>query len=140
MANNDMMHIPHAHISSQGVEQARLMRIGLPFGCRTSHVTFSCVSTRHFLPTNLQAIKEAEESKTKSYQAVCWLSRDVMQQDCETLSAVRELTVQQDTPVRVLHRRAARIRPRVVHSMSAAPVPGAPRYLVLDLTTQVGPG
>jgi tRNA pseudouridine synthase 10 len=58
-------------------------------------------------------MKEGEISKQKHYRALCWAARELQQADEEKLNSVRELTIQQDTPVRVLHRRATLIRERV---------------------------
>ncbi|GFH32799.1 uncharacterized protein HaLaN_32080, partial [Haematococcus lacustris] len=56
----------------------------------------------------LERIKEAEDSKQKTYQALCWCSRPLDAADEARLLAVQDVKVLQDTPVRVLHRRAAK--------------------------------
>jgi len=86
----------------------------------------------------LQAVKDGEEAKRKSYAALCWLSRPLAPADFEALSSAAPLTVAQDTPVRVLHRRAARVRDKTIYQLSGAPVPGRPQYLTLTMTTQAG--
>ena len=46
-------------------------------------------------------------------RALCWCERAVGEGDMAALVAgAQELTVMQDTPVRVLHRRAPKVRPR----------------------------
>lgn len=49
----------------------------------------------------LQALKEGEQEKQKSYVAVCWLPRPLGSADVALLGATRDLEVQQDTPIRV---------------------------------------
>jgi tRNA pseudouridine synthase 10 len=43
-------------------------------------------------------------------QALCWCSRPLTGADVEALMSVKDLDVSQDTPVRVLHRRAPKVR------------------------------
>ena len=81
---------------------------------------------------------EGSAEKQKVYTAVCWASKRLTAEDMASLSEVKELVVQQATPVRVLHRRSPATRPRTVHSMSAELVPGAPHFFVLRLKTQAG--
>jgi tRNA pseudouridine synthase 10 len=50
---------------------------------------------------------------------------------------VRELAVDQKTPVRVLHRRSLAVRRKVIHSMRVVKVIND-HYLHLNLTTQAG--
>ncbi len=82
----------------------------------------------------VERIKEAEETKEKTYsvrqlvlgavaiphagpdgtptlhqQALCWSSRALAEGDVEALQSVKEREVLQDTPVRVLHRRAPKV-------------------------------
>jgi len=42
-------------------------------------------------------------------QALCWCDRPLSEGDVQLLLAVRGLEVMQDTPVRVLHRRASKV-------------------------------
>lgn len=54
------------------------------------------------------------------------------------VAAVRELSIAQATPVRVLHRRAAMTRSRLVHSLTASPVDDNPCAICLDLHCAAG--
>jgi tRNA U54 and U55 pseudouridine synthase Pus10 len=42
-------------------------------------------------------------------QALCWCSRPLTDTDVQALVSVKDLDVSQDTPVRVLHRRAPKV-------------------------------
>lgn len=64
-------------------------------------------------------MKEGEEEKTKTYTALVWTLKPIQKQDISFLDEIKELTLDQKTPLRVLHRRALAVRPRVIHSMSA---------------------
>lgn len=82
----------------------------MPAACRTAR---SGVSLQGLTPCGkaaLESIKAAEESKEKTYRALCW-SEAPLQQERELagLVALGRVTCQQDTPVRVLHRRAPKV-------------------------------
>ncbi|GFN95827.1 tRNA pseudouridine synthase pus10 [Plakobranchus ocellatus] len=64
-------------------------------------------------------LKEGETSKTKSYSAECWCERPLTEADIAKLAAIKDLVLQQKTPLRVLHRRTAATRERLIHSLSA---------------------
>ena len=78
----------------------------------------------------------------KRYVALCW-SRDPVPEDrLSSLSGMTNVTLQQKTPVRVLHRRTLATRERTVYSMAAERV-GAEdgvqsNYFALSLSTQAG--
>lgn len=61
----------------------------------------------------LEAIKAAEESKEKTYRAVCWAAQPLSGAHLAGLRALGRVESAQDTPVRVLHRRAAKVCTRV---------------------------
>lgn len=79
-----------------------------------------------------------ENEKEKSYVAVVRLSRPVADEDITKLSSTAPLTIQQETPTRVAHRRADLIRPRTIVAMSAERIAGAPDAFLLRLQTQAG--
>ncbi|XP_063240755.1 tRNA pseudouridine synthase Pus10 [Bacillus rossius redtenbacheri] len=95
----------------------------------------------------LAELKQGEEEKTKRYVALC-VSRDpVTRRALDRLGFVTDLQVMQKMPVRVLHRRPASCRPRVVHSMRAWLVPDDPArdpddaragLFKLEVVTQAG--
>ncbi|GLI59084.1 hypothetical protein VaNZ11_000771 [Volvox africanus] len=89
-------------------------------------------------PASLEAIKAAEEHKEKTYRALCWAEVPPEKEDLEALVAMGRVEVAQDTPVRVLHRRAAKIRPKWLRVESASAVPDKPHYFVIQLRTQAG--
>jgi len=66
------------------------------------------------------SLKEIEISKAKSYSCVVWVKKRITPQDCEKLSTlVKELSLQQTTPIRVLHRRSLAVRDKVIHRLHA---------------------
>ncbi|OXU23453.1 hypothetical protein TSAR_001637 [Trichomalopsis sarcophagae] len=70
--------------------------------------------------TNLQKLKEGEYSKSKTYRALCICKKNF---DIESLNSIlktkQNLEIVQNTPVRVLHRRAVSARKRVIYELRA---------------------
>lgn len=67
-------------------------------------------------------LKDGEESKCKEYRALCCCSRPLTKDDCERISQIKDLTINQKTPIRVLHRRSWAVRARKIHRMKIEPV------------------
>ncbi|XP_029706287.1 tRNA pseudouridine synthase Pus10 isoform X3 [Takifugu rubripes] len=65
-------------------------------------------------------MKEGEEEKTKSYTALVWTHKAIQREDLSFMDDIKDLTLNQKTPLRVLHRRALAVRQRVIHSMSTS--------------------
>ncbi|CAM6111690.1 unnamed protein product [Calypogeia fissa] len=83
-------------------------------------------------------MREGETEKQKQYAAVVWLDRPVTEADFKCLSDLKELEVQQKTPIRVLHRRSPLTRPRTIHWMRCERIEGSENYFLLHLCTQAG--
>ncbi|KAF8950550.1 putative tRNA pseudouridine synthase Pus10 [Entomortierella lignicola] len=83
-------------------------------------------------------IKDGEETKTKSYSALCWTSNPVNQTMIDTVNEYsnKSFYVEQQTPIRVLQRRAQMIRKKQIHSLKAFPLEG--HFLVVHLHTEAG--
>lgn len=95
------------------------------------HLTLQVVSK-----AESKRLKEGEEEKRKCYEALCWSEEPITAQDLERINAVRELQIDQDTPIRVLHRRTLMTRQRVIHELGAKQEDE--HHLRLRLVTQAG--
>ncbi|XP_069023532.1 tRNA pseudouridine synthase Pus10 isoform X1 [Embiotoca jacksoni] len=82
----------------------------------------------------MSRMKEGEEDKTKSYTALVWTHKSIQREDIAFIDDVKDLTLDQKTPLRVLHRRALAVRQRVIHSMNARFLD--PHHFYLSLKTQ----
>ncbi|KAG0205879.1 putative tRNA pseudouridine synthase Pus10 [Mortierella sp. GBA30] len=89
-------------------------------------------------PEDTKIIKEGEDTKTKSYSALCWTSKPVDQAMIDAVNAHtgKAFFVEQQTPIRVLQRRAQMIRKKEIHSLKAFPLEG--HFLVVHLHTEAG--
>lgn len=84
-------------------------------------------------------LKQGEEDKQKCYVAVCWSHDDITDEQIAELAALKDLILQQKTPIRVLHRRPLATRERTVYTMSARLINSEDRHhFLLFLKTQAG--
>lgn len=83
-------------------------------------------------------MREGEAEKQKQYAALVWISRSIKDDDLQTISSLKDLTILQKTPIRVLHRRSPLERERVIHWMKIERIAGSSQYFLLHLCTQAG--
>lgn len=82
-------------------------------------------------------IKTSQDTKLKNYQCVVWTADIISPEQISTaLGGIKELVLQQYTPVRVLHRRALALRERKIHKLEFKYVDE--HHILLDLVTQAG--
>ncbi|KAH7278006.1 hypothetical protein KP509_38G019500 [Ceratopteris richardii] len=81
---------------------------------------------------------EGETEKQKQYTAVIWLSRCISNDEINDFMALKDLQIQQKTPVRVLHRRSPLVRPRMIHWLKLDRIEGTEHYYLLHLCSQAG--
>uniref|UniRef100_A0A8C9Z063 tRNA pseudouridine synthase Pus10 n=1 Tax=Sander lucioperca TaxID=283035 RepID=A0A8C9Z063_SANLU len=84
----------------------------------------------------MSRMKEGEEEKTKTYTALVWTQKPIQSEDIAFIDDIKDLTLDQKTPLRVLHRRALAVRQRVVHSMNTRFLDS--HHFYLGLKTQAG--
>ncbi|RUS25652.1 LOW QUALITY PROTEIN: hypothetical protein BC938DRAFT_471838 [Jimgerdemannia flammicorona] len=100
--------------------------------------------------TETTIIKTGEETKNKEYCALVWLSKEVTSDMIKGFNKKygdMELTLQQRTPIRVLHRRAQMARPKRIYSLQAtqhfdssdpALDPSKKHFLIVRMRTEAG--
>ncbi|XP_060568856.1 tRNA pseudouridine synthase Pus10-like [Ruditapes philippinarum] len=81
-------------------------------------------------------LKQGEIDKVKRYSALCWSKLPVTDEQLATLSNIKNLTILQKTPIRVLHRRPLATRDRIIHEMSANRKDQ--NHFMLEMSTQAG--
>nr|XP_028580995.1 putative tRNA pseudouridine synthase Pus10 isoform X1 [Podarcis muralis]XP_028580996.1 putative tRNA pseudouridine synthase Pus10 isoform X1 [Podarcis muralis]XP_028580999.1 putative tRNA pseudouridine synthase Pus10 isoform X1 [Podarcis muralis]XP_028581000.1 putative tRNA pseudouridine synthase Pus10 isoform X1 [Podarcis muralis] len=81
-------------------------------------------------------MKEGEEAKTKTYSALIWTEKAIRNEDIELLDNMKELKLDQKTPLRVLHRRPLAVRVRVIYTMQSEYIDE--HHFRLHLKTQAG--
>jgi len=84
-------------------------------------------------------LKQGEEDKQKRYAAVCWSHDGITDDQIAELAVVKDLTLQQKTPIRVLHRRPLATRERTIYNLSARLINAEDRHhFLLFLKSQAG--
>jgi len=88
----------------------------------------------------LKELKSGEESKTKTYQALCYAVGEL---PClSKLNSDKPFKLSQYTPNRVMHRRSNMVRPKIIHSMEAVPikvgVDNGCSFFTVTINTQAG--
>ncbi|TYZ56992.1 hypothetical protein PybrP1_008904 [[Pythium] brassicae (nom. inval.)] len=81
-------------------------------------------------------LQAGADSKKKTYCCVVWSEAELTPEAVAKLDAIQDLTIQQETPVRVLHRRTLMTRPKVIHSAKCEVL--NKHYMLLRLTTSAG--
>ena len=83
-------------------------------------------------------LKEGEEHKKKTYRCVVCVSEELNEEKVKILDSLKEkqLQLQQETPIRVLHRRTLSTRPKMIYKFDYQII--NPNFLLVDLETQAG--
>lgn len=81
-------------------------------------------------------LKQGEEEKKKIYSAVVWTEEEMTPERLKLLDESTDLVLQQNTPIRVLHRRTLAVREKVIYSMKTQQLD--PQHFKLQLVTQAG--
>lgn len=83
-------------------------------------------------------LKQGEMEKQKIYRALCISTRAICQKDVDKISEIKELRIEQETPMRVLHRRTLSTRPKIIHELQIEPVENDDQKFYLNVTTEAG--
>jgi len=87
---------------------------------------------------DIKSLKEGEEEKKKRYTALCVTAGPCPEQNFSVLENFKDLKLMQETPIRVLHRRANAVREKVIHSMHAEKEGLKNNMFKLKLVTSAG--
>ncbi|KAE9035566.1 hypothetical protein PR001_g7398 [Phytophthora rubi] len=81
-------------------------------------------------------LQAGADSKKKTYCCVVWSEGVLTPELVAKLDAIEDLTIQQQTPIRVLHRRTLMTRPKIIHAAKCEVL--NKHYMLLRLTTSAG--
>jgi tRNA pseudouridine synthase 10 len=82
-------------------------------------------------------MREGAVEKKKQYRCVIWYKGIIEDDRIKYMESLVDLKIAQNTPVRVLHRRSAQIREKVIHELKCVEKLND-HYMILDLTTSAG--
>ncbi|KAK8795713.1 hypothetical protein WA158_000369 [Blastocystis sp. Blastoise] len=69
-------------------------------------------------PEGFENMKEAAEEKQKTYVCVVYTDKEISPAELESLTQYKDMTIYQNTPIRVLHRRTLMVREKTIHSLT----------------------
>lgn len=67
-------------------------------------------------------LKKYEDSKTKFYTCLVWVSKTITTEDIEKINTVVDLVIIQKTPIRVMHRRTLMDRKKTIFKLEASQI------------------
>lgn len=85
---------------------------------------------------DLSSLKQGEEEKKKCYRAKIWCDKTISDDCIDKLNSMKDVLVEQKTPIRVLHRRPIMVRPRIIHELAMKRIDDV--HYDLSLKTQAG--
>ena len=83
-----------------------------------------------------EEIKKYETLKMKYYSCVVWCKKNVDNKDIELLNEVKNLTVIQKTPFRVLHRRTLMDRNKIIYKIDATKIND--HFMIVNVLASAG--
>ena len=81
-------------------------------------------------------IKKAEVNKMKVYTCFVWVSKELTDDDINKLNNVKNIEINQKTPLRVLHRRSLMDRKKTIYELKAQKV--SDHFMILDVISSAG--
>ena len=83
-----------------------------------------------------EIIKKAEVNKMKIYSCFVWVKKEITDEDINKLNGIKDMEINQKTPIRVLHRRSLMERKKKVYEMKAVKV--NQHFMILDVIASAG--
>ena len=83
-------------------------------------------------------LKQGEIEKKKMYKALCVCTRTIEQKDVDKLNQIKDLKIEQETPIRVLHRRTLSTRPKMIYEIRIEQIENETHKFNCFVTTEAG--
>eukprot|EP01083_Nonionella_stella_P040867 110804_1 len=113
---------------------AEIARMEAEINARTDLVRVS--GLRRVDSKYMDHLKEGEENKRKVYRCVVWTSKSISAENLSELDQKNPFVLNQETPIRVMHRRSLMTRPRSIYKMKTDRI--NEHVFLLDVETQAG--
>ena len=81
-------------------------------------------------------IKKAEVNKMKIYSCFVWVQKELNDDDIKKLNNIKNMEVNQKTPLRVLHRRSLMDRKKIIYELKAEKI--NKHFMILDVISSAG--
>ena len=86
---------------------------------------------------NFQVLKKAENEKIKIYTAFIWSKEEITQEKCQKIENVKDLLVNQITPLRVLHKRVLKVREKYIYGLKIKEKIN-PHFMIIEIKSSAG--
>eukprot|EP00613_Pedinella_sp_CCMP2098_P065995 CAMPEP_0171987622 /NCGR_PEP_ID=MMETSP0993-20121228/275481_1 /TAXON_ID=483369 /ORGANISM="non described non described, Strain CCMP2098" /LENGTH=965 /DNA_ID=CAMNT_0012640567 /DNA_START=302 /DNA_END=3199 /DNA_ORIENTATION=+ len=106
-------------------------------GCRHG-LDVECEALQHVRRSVYDEIIAGAEEKKKTYGCVVWASSPLVDQELlkQAFAGVCDLEINQDTPIRVLHRRTPMVRKKTIHALTPTFI--KPHWFELEVEASAG--
>ena len=84
-----------------------------------------------------QVLKKAESEKIKLYLAFVWSKEEITEQVCEKVNKVKDLKINQITPLRVLHKRVLKTREKIIYGVNIKEIIN-PHFMIIEIKSSAG--
>lgn len=85
----------------------------------------------------IEKLASGSSEKRKNYRAICWTEKPLPSNADEICHSIQNLSIEQATPIRVLHRRTAMKRTKYIYSLKLVRQL-SDHYFVIDIFAQAG--
>ena len=83
-----------------------------------------------------QVLKRAENEKIKIYLAFIWYKKEITKDICDKINKVKDLKINQITPLRVLHKRVLKTREKVIYELNVKEVINK-HFMIIEAGTYI---
>jgi tRNA pseudouridine synthase 10 len=84
-----------------------------------------------------QILKKAESEKIKLYLAFIWTKGEITKEVCEKVNKVKDLKINQITPLRVLHKRVLKTREKIIYGVNIKEIIN-PHFMIIEIKSSAG--
>jgi len=84
-----------------------------------------------------QVLKKAESEKIKLYLAFVWSKEEITKEVCEKVNKVKDLKINQITPLRVLHKRVLKTREKIIYGVNIKEIFN-PHFMIIEIKSSAG--
>ena len=86
---------------------------------------------------NFHLLKKAESEKIKIYTAFIWSKNEITKEICDKIEKVKDLLVNQITPLRVLHKRVLKTREKYIYEINVKEIIN-PHFMIIEIKASAG--
>jgi tRNA U54 and U55 pseudouridine synthase Pus10 len=86
---------------------------------------------------NFNILKKAESEKVKIYTAFVWSKEEITKEVCDKIHKIKDLLINQITPLRVLHKRVLKTREKFIYEVKIIEIIN-PHFMIIEIQSSAG--